>query len=407
MKILFAFENSLPSDEADAEVFLATAQHLAPLVAQSWLHVPAGGAAPDGLSVIRACAPARPAALRHFCCGLTLVFRRAFRQADLVYTRNLWVAWMTVLFGQHVVFDHYRPWPDQIPPLQPWIRALMGNRRFLVNICHSDYTREKYLALGIDAAKLLCVRNGFAPQRLQPWRAVESAKRSIGVSPECKTVIYTGRVNHKKGLALVIEVARRMPELTFILVGSYGSGPIEAMAKDCNNIRIVPWQKPEVLARYIYAADVLLIPPSLLPMARFGSTVLPLKLFLYMASGRPILAGDTADVREVLRHGENAFLCRPDRPDALVEGLRALTGDAELAARLGKAAQADSRELTWDARASRIRAIVANRRGSIHGKSVAWSGPRFRTWLGESRRWLQHLIREKSWVLPTKIPEES
>src|ERR1700727_2967556 len=103
MRILFTFENPLPSAEADAEVFVTTAKYLAPLTTQSWLHVPVSdGADRDaietlaGMPVVRARAPLRPAVLRHFCCGVSLPFRRAFREADFVYTRNLWVAWVAL-----------------------------------------------------------------------------------------------------------------------------------------------------------------------------------------------------------------------------------------------------------------------------------------------------------------------
>ena len=170
MKILFAFENPLPSTEADAEVFITTARYLSPLTEQSWLHVPAAerhnceaAGKLAAMPAIRAWAPVRPAVLRHLLCGLSLVLHKEFRQADLVYTRNLWVAWMAVTFGGRVAFDHYRPWPDQIPPLQAWLYCLICNRRFLVNICHSNYTRTKYLKLGIPAGKLDCVHNGYEP----------------------------------------------------------------------------------------------------------------------------------------------------------------------------------------------------------------------------------------------------
>lgn len=407
MKILFAFENPLPSTEADAEVFVTTAKYLAPFGSQSWLHVPLpDGAARDaietlaGMPTIRAYAPVRPAALRHLCCGLTLVFRSAFRAADLVYTRNLWVAWLAILFGQRVVFDHYRPWPDQIPPLQLWLYRLICNRRFLINICHSDYTRRKYLKLGIPGDKLHCVRNGFELRRLQAPVSVEAAKAKIGVASDRKTIVYTGRINHKKGLHLVVEAAKRLPDLLFILVGSYGEGPIEAMARAVPNVRIVPWQPPEALAQYVFAADVLLIPPSWQPLAEFGSTVLPLKLFFYLASGRPIIAGDTPDVREVLKDGENALLCRPDCPDTLVAGIDRLTADPELARRLAAAALADSRDLTWDARARRIAGLIAHRLQSARQEPGAWRRAQCRAWMGQSRRWLVHLVRNRSWILP-------
>jgi len=407
MKILFAFENPLPSAEADAEVFVATASYLASHATQSWLHVPlsddAGRDAAGtlaGMPIVRAHAPIRPAVLRHFCCGLTMVFRREFRQADLVYTRNLWVAWLALLFGQRVAFDHYRPWPDQIPPLQFWLYRLISHRRFLVNICHSDYTRQKYLDLGILEEKLHCVRNGFEPRRLQAPIPIATAKAQIGVPADKKTIVYAGRVNHKKGLHLVIEAAKKLPDLQFILVGSYGKGPIEALAKAVANVRIVPWQPPETLANYVFAANVLLVPPSSQPLAEFGSTVLPLKLFFYLASGRPILAGDTPDLREVLKHGENAFLCPPDRLEALVAGIRELTGDPSLAARLGATALADSRDFTWEVRAGKIAGIVSGRLHSPPAQNGAWGRGQFRSWKHQSWRWLVHLIRNRSWILP-------
>jgi glycosyltransferase involved in cell wall biosynthesis len=403
MRILFAFENPLPSAEADAEVFVTTAKYLAPLTYQSWLHVPAQDNVAGNLAqmpVVRARAPMEPAILRHFCCGLTLPFRKEFRQADLVYTRNLWVAWLAVLFGQNVVFDHYRPWPDQIPPLQYWLYRLFCHRRLLVNICHSEYTRAKYLALGIPDEKLRCVHNGFEPRRLQTPVSIDEAKRRIGVAPEQKTVVYTGRINRKKGLELAVEAAKRLPDILFLLVGSYGDGPIEALAAGVDNVRIISWQPPERLADYVLAADVLLIPPSWQPLAKFGSTVLPLKVFFYMASGRPILAGATPDICEVLRHDENAFLCAPDNLEALVAGIDALTRDTVVAQRLATAALEESREFTWTARARKIADIVTERLRLSAAAPGTWSRRQSRTWMGQSRRWLIHLIQKGSWILP-------
>ena len=407
MNIFFTFENAMPSTEADAEVFMSTAGRLASLATVSWLHIPgsknearlATGAS-SMICVVRAYAPRRPALLRHLCCGLSMVFRKEFYRADLVYTRNLWVAWLALLFRQNVVFDHYRPWPAQIPPLRPWLKRLVCNPRFLVKICHSEYTKKRYLELGMPEAKLSCIRNGFDPQRLQPRLSIQSAKRKVGVDEARRTIVYTGRVNHRKGLELVVEAARSLPELQFIFVGSNGSSQIEALAKATPNILLISWQPAERLGDYIYAADVLLIPPSSKPLAEFGTTVLPLKLFLYLASGRPILAGATPDVRELLTHGKNAFLCQPDCVGSLISGLRTLTSDARLAERIASQALADSRDLTWDNRANKIIGVINERLQSPCVTCDPWSGAQVRTWLRQSVRWLIHLARTRSWVLP-------
>lgn len=410
MRVLFTFENPLPSAEADAEVFVTTARHLAGFLSRSWLHLPAAdedncrlAAALADMPAVRARVPLRPAALRHFLCGPTLLLRREFREADLIYTRNLWVAWGALLAGQRVVFDHYRPWPAQIPPLGRWIHRLMSHRRFLANICHSEYTLARYLDLGVSREKLYCVRNGYDPGRLGSPVPVEIAKGRVGIESSRKTIVYTGRVNHKKGLELVIEAARRLPDHLFVLVGSQGDGPIEGAAQSIPNIRLVPWQSSEALAAYLFAADVLLIPPSLRPLTEFGSTVVPLKLYLYMGCGRPILAGDSPDLREVLEHGRNALLCRPDCLQSLIDGIVTLTGDDALAQRLAAAALADSRDYTWESRARKIAAILTDRLQAAATVRGAWSREHSRTWLRQCGRWLIHLIRERSWVLPPAV----
>ena len=401
-RILFTFENPLPSREADAEVFTTTAAYLAASTPGAALHVPVKNrAAPlPNLTTVRARTPLRPAFLRHAFCGLTLVTHSAFRQADLVYTRNLWVASTALLFGQRVVFDHYRPWPDQIPPLQPFLRTLMGHRRFLLNICHSDYTRAKYLALGIDPARLVTIRNGWEPDRLRAQMTLETAKHALGIPGDQPTAIYTGRLNHKKGLDLLLDAAVKRPGILFLLVGATGQGPIEAQARTMPNIRLVPWQDARGLALHLAAADILIIPPSTRPLAEFGSTVLPLKLFLYMASGRPILAGSTPDVQEVLRHDHNAYLCQPDDPAALATALSDLLDNPVLATRLGATAATESLDLTWGARAQRILAAIDARLGAAPVPSRRSTPAERRTTRARSRRWLVHLLRTRSVVLP-------
>jgi glycosyltransferase involved in cell wall biosynthesis len=144
----------------------------------------------------------------------------------------------------------------------------------------------------------------------------------------------------------------------------------------------------------------LLIPPSAKPLAEFGSTVVPLKLYLYMGSGRPILAGDTPDIREILEDGRNALLCQPDSVAALVAGISALTRDPSLAQRLGEGSLSDSRHFSWSERARRIAAILRDRLKATPVECSAWNRAQNRDWLLRSRRWAVHLVRKRSWVLP-------
>jgi glycosyltransferase involved in cell wall biosynthesis len=102
-------------------------------------------------------------------------------------------------------------------------------------------------------------------------------------------------------------------------------------------------------------ADVLILPnPKSAISSEFTS---PLKLFEYMASGRPIVASDLPAFREILRHDENALLVEAGNPQALVAGISRIKRDPTLGGRLARQAREDVRAFTWARRAERLEAL--------------------------------------------------
>jgi glycosyltransferase involved in cell wall biosynthesis len=86
-----------------------------------------------------------------------------------------------------------------------------------------------------------------------------------------------------------------------------------------------------------------------------------MKLFQYLAAGRPILAPETPDLVELLRDGENARLVPPGDVPAAVAALRGLLTNPTLSSHLSEGARATSADLTWDARARKILRFLADR----------------------------------------------
>ncbi|MBT8467167.1 MAG: glycosyltransferase, partial [Deltaproteobacteria bacterium] len=86
-----------------------------------------------------------------------------------------------------------------------------------------------------------------------------------------------------------------------------------------------------------------------------GDVMSPLKLFEYMASGKPIVSSDLPVLREILRHGENALLVPPHDVVAWKEALEQLDSDPSLAHNLAQRARQDLTDnYTWDARATSV-----------------------------------------------------
>ncbi len=88
-----------------------------------------------------------------------------------------------------------------------------------------------------------------------------------------------------------------------------------------------------------------------------------MKLFSYMAAGRPILAPDLPDVREVLTDGQDARLVRPGDPAAAAAAVRALLAEPAEAERLACQAQRAAQQYTWAARAERVTGWMQERLG--------------------------------------------
>jgi starch synthase len=273
--------------------------------------------------------------------------------ADLLYSR---IPAMLALGGRSPLpfaVDHYRPWPDDLPAIRPLIRRTARSPKCLGFVHHSAFAAESYARAGVAPGKILVAHNGAEPRRMGPPADKGAARAALGLPADRFIAAYAGRINAQKGLDQLLALTDLRPDTLFLLIGSEGEGPIEAEAAARPNVRMLPWQAPAYLPAWLHAADVLLIPPSRAPLEQYRNCVLPLKLFSYLAAGRPILAPVAPDTAELLVDGDNALLVPPGDPEAAAAALDRLR-EPQLAARLGANAYARSAELTWDARAEKI-----------------------------------------------------
>ncbi len=208
--------------------------------------------------------------------------------------------------------------------------------------------------------KILCV----APDGvdLEPFQHPESAyqaRQRLGLPQDKKIVLYVGRLDGWKGADTLLEASKKLP--SDILVAIIG-GEREQVAryKRCILRRgflvIIRIAK---LPNNQAAADALVLPNTArdTTSARFTS---PLKLFTYMASGKPIVASDLPSLREVISD-ETAFFVEPDNADALAEGIKEVIDHKEESARRAERARRDVEQYTWEARAKNILAFLASK----------------------------------------------
>lgn len=190
---------------------------------------------------------------------------------------------------------------------------------------------------------------------------------------------YVGHLYPGKGAELCWELARRMPQVTFHMLG----GKPEDIAawrdksRDLPNLVFHGHRPHAEVPGFIESVDICIAPflrtvgvsGGKYNVAEFFS---PLKIFEYMAHGKPVVTSDLPVLREVLSDGETALMCDPDRPETFVAALQRLIADPALGARLGRAAKAHfEAHFTWNARARRVRALLDAARPRIALPSAA------------------------------------
>lgn len=283
---------------------------------------------------------------------------------DLVHTRTVAPILPCLAAKIPVIFETYRPLTQQYPWSRGAFRRVGHHPSFAGIITHSKLARQAFVDDGVPAEKVETIYNGFDPSAFAVARSPAQARALLGL-PEAPTVVYTGRIAAVKNTDLLLDAAERTRG-QWVLAGATDdaeSRPYVERAQRMPNVHLTGYLTGERLILALQAADVLVIPPSADPLTRFGTTVLPIKLFTYVAAGRAIVAGQLPDAQELLTDGVNARLVQPDDVAALAAGVNGLLADEALRARLAEGARATSASLTWEARARRILAFAERRLG--------------------------------------------
>jgi glycosyltransferase involved in cell wall biosynthesis len=219
----------------------------------------------------------------------------------------------------------------------------------------SGGVRDDLVALGVDGRKIRVEPDGFEPSRFAELPTKDSARATLGLPREVPLAVYTGGLLEWKGVEILVDAARSLPSIYFVIAGGMEQDVrrLRARAGGLANVRIDGFQPPARVPLYLAAGDLALVPNRSKPAISARHTS-PLKVFEAMAAGIALVASDLPSLREVLVDGENALLVAPDDAVALAAGVERLAADAALRARIAARLRAQADDFTWDARALRV-----------------------------------------------------
>lgn len=276
---------------------------------------------------------------------------------EMVYTRRWLTAVVSTRIGIPTIFETYTDVSAN------HLRRHCHLGRLAGVVAHSRLAAAALVKRGLPEDRIVVCYNGYNPADLLPVLGRFEARGLLGLPRERPIVCYTGRLKQMKAPESILHVARYVPDALFVLVGATADEgrKLQEQAREGNisNIKVVDWVNSSSISRYLYAADVLMIPPSSLPL-RTGRTMLPLKTFLYMASGRPLIAPDLPDLREVLEHERNAVLTPADQPEQAAKEVCRLLSNPSFSQTLSSNAAVDAQGFTWQQRGRRLAQFLSS-----------------------------------------------
>ncbi|ABG04884.1 glycosyl transferase, group 1 [Rubrobacter xylanophilus DSM 9941] len=187
---------------------------------------------------------------------------------------------------------------------------------------------------GADPGRAVTVPNGISSGLLREIR------RAVPGPPQAKArplVAYAGLIGYNQHLGALVEAARALPGADFVVAGDGPELPLLRRRAESLGLANVSFpgylRREEVLALY-RRSDVLFAQARDAPAINAG--MVPVKLFEYMAAGRPVVYAGRGLAVELLRRAGCAVTVPPEDPAALRGAIDGLLRSPGLGRELGR-----------------------------------------------------------------------
>jgi colanic acid biosynthesis glycosyl transferase WcaI len=232
-----------------------------------------------------------------------------------------------------------------------WLERFSYHRAAAVTVL-SDDLRDN-LAAKVKPSRrddIRVIPNFVDTVAIAPRPRLTPLRRELDIGDE-PVVLYAGNVGFSQSLEMVVDVARTMPDVTFLINGDGAArAALQARAAGAANVRFSGYQPKERLAEVLATGDIHLVPLK----AGLGRVSVPSKTYSILAAGRPVLAAidPGTEVPRMLEASGGGLAVPPDDAAAFAAALRTLLADPDRAAAMGAAGR------EWVLQAASPRAVA-------------------------------------------------
>jgi colanic acid biosynthesis glycosyl transferase WcaI len=202
--------------------------------------------------------------------------------------------------------------------------------------------RQRILAKGVDAARVVVVRDGVDLPRTGEAATALDADLIRAIRGDFRFVmLHAGNLGFYGAWGTLLTAAKELAEdgvgLVFVGDGAQRES-LQQKAGDAKNVRFLPFFPSGKIASVLAAGDIHLV------TVKHGleGVVVPSKMYGVLAAGKPIVAVAPGECDVVAIGHEKGFSVSadPDKPGELVAAIRELCSDSVKLQRMGEAAAA-------------------------------------------------------------------
>jgi glycosyltransferase involved in cell wall biosynthesis len=200
---------------------------------------------------------------------------------------------------------------------------------------------EHIAARGVSRERIAVVYNGIDVTMFQPRPPDSELLRAHGMDGRF-VAAYIGTLGLAHGLMTVVEAAellRDRPEIVFLLLGDGADRArleAEVSRRGLSNVRLLGMRPRAEIPRWIASVNVTLVLLRDLPVFE---TVIPSKIFEFLAQERPVILAARGEIRRLVEEAKAGLVIEPENASELAAAVlevRERPDEAQTRARAGR-----------------------------------------------------------------------
>ena len=252
---------------------------------------------------------------------------------------------------------------------------ILFKKKHILEIHHEFHGLSKFLFINLNAInsryiiKIIFISKSlknFYKNNTQKSTAIPDAVdiqffKKNQINNKIKNIYYIGSFYKGRGIELIIEIAKILKKINFILYG-LRNNEISNFKNIPTNIKMFKFIKYSKVPKLLHKADLLLMPYSLdyvgissnRKSINIGNYTSPLKMFEYLASGTPLMASNLPVLKEILKNEHNSIIVKDNNPYNWADKIIKLQSNIKLREIISKNGIDTASKNTWDIRAKKI-----------------------------------------------------